>query len=112
MRPHNRTIDEEVLGHVTAVALQTLPELPPDTAGFPAAKLPWHISPGNTSAGHIEDRLDEQPVTQFRWTAGLVFDGGESRFDLRPRGIGEEQAYGHQCFPPSREYGGKRKPRP
>jgi hypothetical protein len=39
---------------------------------LPVAKLPRHIPPGNASAGDIEDRLDNQAVAQFRWTAGLV----------------------------------------
>ena len=102
MRPPNRTIDEEVLGHVTRIALEAFPELPPEAPGFPAskavvyrlpvAKFPRHISPGHARACDIEDRLDEQSVTQFGWTAGLVFDRGESRLNLCPSGVGEEQA--------------------
>jgi hypothetical protein len=110
MCSHNRTINEEVLGHVTAIALKACPELPPEASGFPAAetvvhripvaKLPRQIPPGNAGAGDIEDRLDEQPVTQFRRATGFVFDGGEPRFNLSPGGVGEEPAYGHQRFPP------------
>jgi hypothetical protein len=60
---------------MTASAVQTFPELPPDTPGFTAAaagvhctpvlKLPRHIPPRNARAGDIEDGCDKQPVTQF-----------------------------------------------
>jgi hypothetical protein len=72
MRPHNRTINSEVWGHVTALAVQTFPELPPDTSGSPAsdavvhrlpmAELRRHIAPWPARAGHVQDRLDEQAV--------------------------------------------------
>lgn len=68
MRPHHRTIDEEVRGYGALVALEPFPELPPDATRFPAAeavvhgipvaKLPRHIPPRNARACDIEDRLD------------------------------------------------------
>ena len=112
MCPHNGTIDaidEEGVVQVTALVVQALPEVPPDAAAFPAseavvhripaAKLPRQISPGNPGAGNIEDRFDEQPVTQFRRATGLVFKGSESRFNLRPDGVSDKEAYRHRRSP-------------
>jgi hypothetical protein len=122
MRPDHRAIDEEVLSQVTAIAVRAFPELPADTLGFPAAeavvhgipvpKLLGHIPPGNASAGDIEDRFDEEAVTEFRRAAGLLLNRRESRFNLRSGSVSEEQAYGHQRFPPNLDHGGKRQLRP
>jgi hypothetical protein len=122
MRPHNCTVDEEVLSYMTAILLQALPELPPETTGLPAAeavvhgipvaKFGGHIAPGHAGAGNIQDGFDEQPITQFRRTAGLVFDGSESRFNLCPGGISDKHAYGHRRSPPRIDHEGKRKTPP
>jgi hypothetical protein len=69
MRPYARAINEEVLGHMTAIAVQALPKLPPEAPSFPAseavvdripvAKRPRQIPPGTAGTGDRENRLDE-----------------------------------------------------
>src|SRR5687767_13528846 len=102
MAPHNGAVEENMGGGLTALRLETYPELSPNAAGLPAAeavvdgipmaKLGGRVPPGNASAGVIEGRLDIQAVAQFRWTAGFVLQSGENRFNLRPSGIREERA--------------------
>jgi hypothetical protein len=102
MAPHNGAVEENMGGGLTALRLETCPELSPNAAGLPAAeavvdgipmaKLGGRVPPGNASAGVIEGRLDIQAVAQFRWTAGFVLQSGENRFNLRPSGIREERA--------------------
>ena len=39
VRSGNRTIDEDVLGHVAPIGLEAFPKLPPEAPGSPASKL-------------------------------------------------------------------------
>jgi hypothetical protein len=104
MAPHNRAVDEDMGGCLTALRLEMCPELAPNAAGFPAAeaivhgipmaKLRGQIAPGEPGASEIEDRFDELAVAQLRRTSGFVFQRGENRSNLSPSGIREERANG------------------
>jgi hypothetical protein len=97
---HTRRIDKEVEGNVAVLGLEALPEPAPETARFPAAeavvdgvpgpKLRGHIAPGNARSRTLEDRFEEQAITEFGGTAGLRCDRGEARFNFGPGFIGEE----------------------
>jgi hypothetical protein len=120
--PHHGTIAAEGLGQGAAIAVQVLPQLPPDAAGLPASaavvcRIPAAtrlrpLPPGPLGAGDREDRFDEAPVTQFQRTTGLVLDGRESRFKLRPGGVSDTSAYMHRPSPPCLAHAVERMPTP
>src|SRR5882724_8056260 len=121
MAPHNRAVDEDMGGCLTALRLEMCPELAPNAAGFPAAETIVHgipmatlrgqIPPGEPGASEIEDRFDELAVAQLRRTSGFVFQRGENRSNLSPSGIREERANGHWHGPPCVGQRGNRTPK-
>src|SRR5215469_302542 len=106
MGADNRRIDKEIAGQRTGVRLETLPELTPDPAPFPAAKavidrvpvskLLWQVTPRCPSAGQVKNGFDEPPIAEHRGTPSTGFDGGEDGGNLRPCLLSQQQTYRHQ----------------
>ena len=106
VRTYNRRIDKDVARQGTVFLLETLPELAPDGARFPAAKpvvhripapeVRWQVTPRYPCPGEIEHCLDKHPVTEHRRAAGAGFEGGEDGLKFGPCLVREQQTYRHQ----------------
>src|SRR2546423_3767182 len=105
MGTHNGRIDKEVQGLMAILRLEAFPELPPDTACFPAAKavvdrvpgpkIGWQVAPGHPCTGEIEDSFDEHAIAQRRGTPSTGFDGHEDGRNRCPCRVREQQTYRH-----------------
>ena len=99
-------IDKKVACLGRGVRLETLPELAPEAAPFPAAKamidrvpvakLLWQVTLGRPSAGQGKNGFDAQPIAEHRGTPSTGFDGGEDGGKLRPCLISQQQTYKHR----------------
>src|SRR5215471_4953895 len=106
MGADNRRIDKEMACQRTGVRLETLPELAPEPAPFPAAKaiidrvpvskLLWQVTPGRPRAGKVKHGFDEHPIAEHRGTPSTGFVGGEDGGNLLPCLISQQQTYRHQ----------------
>src|ERR1041384_6284951 len=105
MGAYYRRLDKDVARQGTVLLLETLPELAPDAARFPAAKavghrIPapevlWQVAPRRPCPGERQHRLDKHPVTEHRRAASAGFEGGEDGLNFRPRLVSEQQTCRH-----------------
>src|SRR5215467_21085 len=103
MGTDNRRIDKELAGQRTGVRLESLPELAPESAPFPAAKavidrVPvakrlWQVAPWRPRAGKVKHGFDEHPIAEHRGAPSTGFDSGEDGGKLRPCFIRQQQTY-------------------
>jgi hypothetical protein len=103
MGAHTRRVQPEICGHVARLVWSVVPPLAPPAPAFPAAeavidgipaaKLRWHIAPGNTGPGHLEDRFDEHPVTEHGGATRWVLDQRQDRGHVFPGVVRQESSY-------------------
>src|SRR5262245_30579081 len=122
MGTHNRRINKEMACLGGGVRLQTLPELAPEPAPFPAAKavidgVPaskrlWQVTPGRPSAGQVQHGFDEHPIAEHRGTPVTGFNGGEDGGNLCPCLLSQQQTYRHQVSSSRHRMNGREKTYP